>query len=239
MNDADWPTPSDSGQALELYKAKLEARKAERARLDALDDSAQKQTDQLLVAIHAAYIEVTKAGIDRSLTRATYLTTAAGSIVTLYTGLLALVYSVAVKPPLPLPARGLVPALFIASAFVFSAAYVAFLRRHTWRGRPLPAGLGGDIDEQRLVTYIAWVSASVQQRAWAIRIAVISLGIGVAWLPLPFLRLSDKQTLAASCAGAAILAAWIIFGELIGGRRLRSAFEWGWRYVTQVPQPRR
>ena len=238
MSGTDWPTPADPESALELYKAKLEARKAEIARLDALDDSAQQQTDELLAAIHAAYIEVTQKGVERSLQRATYLTTAAGTIVTLYTGLLALVYSVGIDPPRPLPARGLVPALFVASAFAFSAAYVAFLRRHTWRGRPLPAGLGGDLDEQRLVTFIAWVSASVQQRSWAIRTAVVSLGVGVALLPLPFLQLSHNQSLAATFIGAATLAGWIVFGEIVGAERLRSASESAWRHYSRIPEHR-
>src|SRR4051812_21319004 len=82
----------------------------------------------LRASIHAAYIEVQKAKIDRTLGAADAVTRAAGAIATIYTGLLALDYSVGRDPPRPLPARGIAPAMFLALAFFFSVVNVGFIR---------------------------------------------------------------------------------------------------------------
>jgi len=220
VSEPIWPDPPLDPvvhpEALKLrYAAILESIKADRDLLAARQDDAQKVEDDLRSALHSAYIEVAKDSIARSLQRAQFLTTVAGTIVTLYTGLLGLVYSLATKPIRPLPARGIVPAVFLGLALVFSATYVAFLRSKTRRGRPLPSGIGADIQEQRLVSFIAWVSVSIQQRAWAMRIAVICLGEGVALLPLPFISLKHWQTLTLVCLAIGVLMGWIVFAEIV------------------------
>jgi hypothetical protein len=228
LSETDWPAlppgfaATTEAQKL-LYQAKLERVKADRELLAQRQDAAQRVEDDLRSAVHTAYLEVAKQSIERSISRAQFVTTVAGTIVSLYTALLGLVYSLSTKPLRPLPGRGLAPAVFLGLSLVFSAAYVAFLRRHTMRYRPLPAGIGGDVDEQRLISFIAWASASIQQRSWALRIGVICLGLGVALLPLPFVVLASWETALVVAGAALIVIAWVCFAELPLGKRVRSA----------------
>ena len=57
------------------------------------EDAALAVEWTLFEAVHAGYITVAQSSLDRSVQRGTYVVTAAGSIVTLYTGLLALRFS--------------------------------------------------------------------------------------------------------------------------------------------------
>jgi hypothetical protein len=143
-------------------------------------------------AIHAAYIEVHKGKIDRTAAAATFVTTAAGAIGTLYTGLLALAFSVEATPARPLPARGLVPAVFLALAFFFSVLRIGFVRRTGRHAHILGPAETWEGQELRLLQFMYWVDRGALARAWALRIAVVCLGAAVALLPLPFLSLSTR-----------------------------------------------
>jgi len=163
----------------------------------------------LYQAVHNGYIAVVQNSLDRSIQRGTYITTAAASIVTLYTGLIAVRFSTSSKSTL-LPARGLLPALFLGAAVVFSTFFLAFLRKRTMVLEVLPSGLGGDIPRARLLDFIEWVMAGVVARAWSLRVAVISLGLGLILLPIAFIQLSSDAVLALGIAAAGVLGLWII-----------------------------
>jgi hypothetical protein len=161
--------------------------------LEPAPPDAAAETD-LRSAIHSAYIEAAKGKLDRVASAASFVTTAAGAIGTIYTGLLALVYSVASTPARPLPARGLAPAVFLALAFFFSVLNIAFIRSSGERRRILPVAETWRAQEARLVTYLLWIEAGATRRAWALRVAVVCLGAAVALLPLPFVSLSATAT---------------------------------------------
>ena len=197
-------------EAKALARDAAEADKIARALEAARIDAAQAAEDASRQAVQAAYLEVGKGIIDRSLKRAEFVTAAAGSIGTIYSGLLALVYSSSADVPNPLPARGIVPALFLAAAFVFSAVYVSFLRRARRKGNLLPGGVGGAIEETRLISFITWATESAMQRAWALRTAVVSLGAGVALLPLAFVRLQWWQTVAITLFAISVVGFWLL-----------------------------
>jgi len=173
------------------------------------------ETD-LRAAIQAAYIEVQKAKIDRTFRSADAVTRAAGAIATIYTGLLALVYSVGSTPPRPLPARGVAPAVFLALAFFFSVVNVGFIRRSGRRVDILESAETWKQQQVRLVRLLQWVDRGALQRAWALRAGIVCLGAGVALLPIPFLALSLNETRAIIGAVAGIVAAWLAYEAVVG-----------------------
>lgn len=174
----------------------------------------------LRAAVHAAYIEVGKGKLDRTFRRADFITRAAGTMATIYTGLLALVYSAGSNPPRPLPARGIAPAAFLAFAFFFSVVNVGFVRSSRKRVHILQLAETPLEQERRLVRFLQWIERGAAPRAWALRAAVICLGAGVALLPLPFVSLSRWQTRVAIGAALAVLALWVLY-ELIVWRAER------------------
>ena len=175
------------------------------------EDTALAVESTLLEAVHGGYIAVAQSSLDRAVQRATYIATAAGAIATLYTAILALRFGNSSHPAFP--ARGLIPALFIGGAVAFSTWYMAFLRGTTKMTELLPSGLGGSIAETRLMDFMEWTFAGVLARAWSLRLSVISLALGLAFLPIGFVTLSTGVTLGLGVAGAAILLLWVL-GEI-------------------------
>jgi hypothetical protein len=164
------------------------------AREAARQDTEQSAEDGLRAAVHTAYIEVIKGGLDRALKRADYVSTGAGAIGTLYGVLLGLVYSSA-KGATALSAVALLPALFLGGAYLFSSYYVAYLRKTISTGSLIPTGAGGQVAELRLERFIEWANHAVLDRVWALRTGVVSLGAALLLLPLPFIQLSGFLTI--------------------------------------------
>lgn len=165
----------------------LELAKAEDAAVTDFQ-KARWQTDaELTKAFHQTIADVAKGSIDRSRDSAKFVQTAAAAIVTLYSGLLALVFSVTDNP---LPLRGVYAAVFLGLAVALATAYLAFITKP-----PSPkiyAG-GGNLTEMQLhrTGYLTrWVNATVHDRRWAIRASVISLALGVAFIPAAFIATS-------------------------------------------------
>jgi hypothetical protein len=177
------------------------------------EDAALAAEWTLFEAVHAGYIAVAQNTLDRSMQRGTYIVTAAGAVATLYTTLLGLRFSSAVQTT-PLPARGILPALFLGGAVVFSTFYISFLRQRRMASELLPSGLGGRIAQARLESFIEWVTAGAVARAWALRVAVISFGLGLILLPVTFVQLSSDTVTALGVTAAAILALWML-GEFL------------------------
>jgi hypothetical protein len=169
----------------------------------------------LRAALHAAYIETSKTKLNRTSAAATFVTTAAGAVGTIYTGLLALVYSVASTPPRPLPARGLAPAIFLALAFFFSVVNVGFIRRSGARSHVLPPATTWEEQELRLVNFMLWIDRGALRRAWAMRIAVVCLGAAVALMPIPFVGLSRTATALAIGTTAAFAFVYTAYEAII------------------------
>lgn len=223
--------PEEGGDAAKLaelrYAAVLEVWKQEQAEKREL---AQKRTDEefateneLRATVHGAYLEVATAALERGLKRATFVTGAAGTMATIYTGLLALVYSVAKDSLSPMPASGIGAAAFLGISFVLSTVYVAFINRSVGDGRHLPTGIGSpQLQEDRLATFIEWTIGSGLRRAWALRSSVFSLGIGVALTPVPFLRLAEWQRWCLIAVGAVILLGKLVH-EWVTSRRTAAA----------------
>lgn len=207
----DWKSRSlhERTQALERWRL-VESRRDVRVQVE----------DTLRAAVHGAYLDVAKTSLERSLKRANFVTAGAGAIATTYTGLLALVFSVSGQQPVPMPATGIGPPLFLGLALVLSVAYAAFLSESRRSGRHLPTNVSPALQERRLVIFVGWVTRTTLERAWALRLSILSLGIGVALMPLPFLDLPVRLQwwLIATGGGAILLSA---LGELAGWYRKR------------------
>lgn len=176
-----------------------------------------------LKAIHAAYIEVDKGKLDRTTAAATFITTAAGAIGTIYTGLLALVFSVSADPARPLPARGLAPAVFLALAFFFSVVRIGFVRRSGRVFQLIPPAATWQEQQLRLLEFMYWVDRGALKRAWALRVAVVCLGAAVALLPLPFLALSTKAAGWTIGVVTLFVVAYVVAESLPGLRQWRAS----------------
>lgn len=186
--------------------AELEARAEESKLIEQRLDDQVATENALRAAVHGAYLDVAKASLERSLQRATFVTGAAGTMATIYSGLLALVYSVSKEGAAPMPASGIGPAAFLGLSLVLSTVYVAFINRSFRDGRHLRSGLGSPLlQERRLATFLDWSIGGSYRRAWALRTSVLSLGVGVALTPLPFLELSELEQWRLIGFGAGIL----------------------------------
>jgi hypothetical protein len=178
-------------------KVKSDRGDATTAAIRAREDADRAAENSLVSAIHAAYIETAKGSLERGLKRGEFLTKVATLVGTTYTAIVGLSYGVGDKKT-PLPPRGLAPVVFLAGALVLSAIYTSFLQRSVSSAEQLvPSSLGGTIREQRLKEYINWAIGGSLRRAWAMRGAIVCLGLGVLLLPLVFLRVErgGKATL--------------------------------------------
>jgi len=132
-----------------------------------------------MMAISAGSIERTRAG-------AQFVQAAASALGVLYTGVLALMFSVASNP---LPARGMLPTLFFALAVVLATVYLSFLSD---AGDVTPPTIQGSPLERKLLLanfLTTWVRKTTRNRGPALRGAVASLAVGVALLPIALLSI--------------------------------------------------
>jgi VIT1/CCC1 family predicted Fe2+/Mn2+ transporter len=159
--------------------------------LDTAEDAAltaaqQTQLDaeaELGKLFHQSISEVATGSIERSRDSAKYVQTAAAAIAALYTGVLALVFSVTDDP---LPVRGVAAAVFLGLAVALATAYLAYITRAAQP--PMYAG-GSSLSELQLNRtgfLTTWVNAIINERRWALRASILSLAIGVAFIPAAF-----------------------------------------------------
>lgn len=177
--------------------------------LDSAEDTAVTELQKarwesefgLAKLFHEKITELAGGSVERSRDSAKYIQTAAAWIATLYTGLLALVFSVTENP---LPLRSVYAAAFLGLAVALAAAYLAFI------GNPGKLKMfdgGGSLTEQQMNRtgfLIKWVNATVRDRRWAIRASVVCLALGVAFIPTAFVANSRPAPIPEMPAAPAI-----------------------------------
>ncbi len=171
----------DSEKRTEEQKLTLD--KAEGDALTALEKSRWDAEAELAKIFHQTIADVAKGSIERSRDSAKFVQTASTAVVAVYTGILGLVFSVTDNP---LPLRGVYAAVFLGLAIALATAYLAFITKP--RAPALYPG-GSSLTEMQLYRtgYLTkWVNATVTNRRWAIRASVLSLAIGVAFIPAAF-----------------------------------------------------
>jgi hypothetical protein len=173
-----------------------------------------------IAAIIQGYISVCETSMTNALSRGTFITTAAGAIGTVYTGLLGLRYSVANSEPLTLAAG--IPGIFLGIAILTSATYVAFLKQ----GETAPLRLfrrdnddlatlfdrSGEIEllEWRIDKFANWTYGNLRNKSAFLYTSVYSLAYAVALLPISFVKLNGTAEAIILVAGLAALV--IAFG---------------------------
>jgi hypothetical protein len=190
--------------------------------MEARVDADRAAETALLKSVHDAYIEVTKGTLDRSVARAQFLTATIGAVATTYTTLLGVNFAVANSKPAP--GRALIPVLFLGLALGLAALYVAFLRRTASDRQLLPTGIGGDVAEERLKTFMAWTFAGVLNRAWAIRTSIVAFAVGIAVLPLPFVEISSGLEITLVGLGVAVVVVWAIWEAISAHRNADTSY---------------
>jgi hypothetical protein len=151
-----------------------------------------KELDREVVkSFFAKVIETSAGAIQRSRDSATFLQGASAAIAALYSGALGLVF---VAGDNPLPARGLAATLFLGLAVVLAAAYIAFLTRSA--GVVEPEFVSKDTSFTRMLAQASvfhqWTNNVVREREGFLRASVVSLGVGVALLPMAFVQIDDR-----------------------------------------------
>lgn len=154
------------------------------------------QTDADLYLIYQQSLyDVTKGSVDRVRSAAEVVQKAAAAVGTIYAAALGLSFSAADRP---LPAHALVPALFLGAALASSTVYLAFLTPGDMLVEEHSSGVTRVGARQRFRFFLRWTNAIAQQRATWLRVSVLALSVGVAALPMPFVRLSDDHASAGS-----------------------------------------
>lgn len=220
-------TAADQSAAVKArYEAQLEGW-IEDWKLQAADSTdavknaeARQDTDYaaetaLLKAIHDAYIATTQSSLDRALTRMNVVTASVGAVATIYTGLLALVYAAKSDEGKALTLVGVVPALFLGLALFLVTIYAAMFRRQEDSMSLLPGGIGGKVAEIRLVTFMQWCFGGVWARSWALHAGIVSMGIGLATLPLPFVASPAWLEVTVFVAGLVLVLATAVFSSAL------------------------
>jgi hypothetical protein len=185
------------------YQAQLDEKKhnLERQKMDWNNEHTQAQ------AVNSAYLDTAKGALDRAAAKASFVQGAAVAIGTVYTGILGFSFAAKTGEGTPLPITGIVPALFFGLAIFFATVYSSFMTKVEDVQVRSDNGTLPDKQRQRRNTFIDWISKTVFQRRWALQASVISLGYGVALLPLPYLTTSGAESIAIAgiLAGIGIL----------------------------------
>lgn len=208
-----WPDPAgDAERESALYHAKLDlrlkcsearmAREAARQAADISDRAAQRDDDLAIAAAEraaeltskAAYeqalLDVGKGALDRSRANADVVQKASSALVALYTGALALAFSVADHP---LPLRGLIPAMLLGVAVVASTAYLAYVTDPLDVEGPRPTSSLREFARRRMVTFLIWTRTAALARVYWLRVSVLALAASLAFLPAPFVDGSGQS----------------------------------------------
>jgi hypothetical protein len=191
--------------------------------------------DQLLVAVHNAYLQVGRTVIERSITRTNIVLTSATAAVTAYTALLGLIYSTAHGRPLP--AIALWPVLYMGLAIALTAFYAGYLAPRTRTFHALPVGANQHVAEARLATFLVWVVGATMYRAWAMRIALVSLSLGLMLLPVGFISIHGALVILVETVPVGVLSLYIGI-EIWRGHKAKQIFEETSMPTTPEPSER-
>jgi hypothetical protein len=137
-----------------------------------------------LQALGTSLSSLATGSIDRSRAGAAAIVTAASSITAVYSGLLALVFSLGGTP---LPARAVLGPIFLGLAIVLSTAYLSYITAERSKFAVDERGAWGQKIYGRASFLVRYTRGIVVRRVWMLQASVIALGIGAIGLALPFI----------------------------------------------------
>lgn len=148
-----------------------------------------RQADADLYAIYQQSLyDVAKGSVDRSRAAADVVQKAAAAVGTIYAAALGVSFS---STDQALPARGLVPAVFLGIAVTSSTVYLAFVTRGRADTEEPSSAITRPGAQIRFQFFLRWTNAIVGRRLGWLRAAVVALGVGVATLPAPFVQFGE------------------------------------------------
>jgi hypothetical protein len=171
----------------------LEAQQSEREAAREEQKAFWENEYKLQQAVHSAYLEVAKGQVDRANASAEFVQKAASAIATVYTSVAALTFVVNSTLKAPLPARGIAPALFLGLSIVLATAFRAYITKPESILEPASQGLVPALQRARRNTFIEWARSAPLARQYWLQTGVLSLGVGVLLLPLPYIAVSDHS----------------------------------------------
>ncbi len=188
--------------AIEAEKVRVAAN-TEREKADWTNEYTQAQS------FYNAYIEVAKSQIERAIARAEFVQTAAGAIGGAYTAILA--FSFAVGTTEALPARGLLPTIFLGLAIVLAAGFLAYMSSPREVAEHTSKGTLDSRQRERRTTFINWTGAPIDPQSYLLQASVFSLAFGLAFLPAPYIKVNPLDT--SVLTGGKLL--WLLAGIAI------------------------
>lgn len=196
MANPDWPTAANDVQQNELFKAQL----AHLAAVQADEAAADGRLEE-------AYYGAIRARLDQSTSAAEVVQRAAAAIGALYGAGLGVVFSVTDNP---LPARGVVPLVFLGCAIAMSTVYLA------WGGGAKPPAATAPPGEapnalergqRSIVLFAAVVTEFNQRRRRYLRGSILALALGLVLIPVPFVTI-DTDGAAGTATATTSLPDW-------------------------------
>jgi hypothetical protein len=179
--------PDSPGDQQTRLKAALDAEAAaKQAEVDA--QAATRATRvEYDKAHYQAMLDATKGALDRWRSGAELVQKSAAAIGTLYAGILGVTFSVSGRQ---LPIRGVVPAIFLGLAIALSTVYVAYSTEGTSLMKYVPPESPPERMRARLNDFLRVIHENVGRRVSWLRASVIAPGMGVLFLPAPFIAFS-------------------------------------------------
>jgi hypothetical protein len=221
------------------YQARMDLLKLEyqheleKARAELNDDLLQDQTSsaafmdneyKMAQAIHNAYLDVARAEAGKATERAEFIQKAAAAISTVYVAVIGLSFGTGqyVKP---LPVQGVITTIFLGLAIFLSTAYVAYITKPNPEPGVHEARNFKELQLERLNVFIRWARSPVLRRIYLLQASVISLGIGIIFLPAAFLALDGRYIVIWIISGLALV--FLLPFAITGIQRLISSISKG------------
>jgi len=120
-----------------------------------------------------------------------FVAKSAGAIGGAYTGILALTFALDVNP---LPARGIIPTIFLGLAIVLATGFLAYVSGPDTTAEAHSSGTLDSRQRERRNAFIRWVGAPFVPRSFLLQASIFSLAFGVAFLPAPYVKANKLGT---------------------------------------------
>jgi hypothetical protein len=154
-------------------------------------------------AFYTAYIEVAKGQVERAIGRAEFVSKAAGAIGGVYTAILAFSFALEVNP---LPARGIIPTVFLGLAIVLATGYLAYVSGPDTVAEAASSGTLDSRQRERRNAFIRWAGAPAVPRSYLLQASIFGLAFGVAFLPAPYVKVDNLMI--GTLAGGTLI--WVL-----------------------------
>jgi hypothetical protein len=205
VKSVDWPDPPNGKTPMDfrkiVYQAEIDVAKA--AALQGADE-VKRDADmdvELFKGFHAAIRDTAKSLATTDQSKAELVQKAAGAVITLYTAILALSFSAALRS---LPLRAAIPALFLAAAITMATAYVALIEGNRFLDVDTAKNPRDNAMKQTRAL-LDWIHYRLHARVSLLHAGIFCLGASLFFLPAPFVVIGDGVT------DPSVLPAWPSF----------------------------